>query len=126
MGVIEIEGMKFYAYHGHFEAEQVVGNHFEVYVRLEADCSAAAQSDRLEDALNYQSVYETIKEEMKITSSLLEHVAGRMLDTLYKRFPQIQRATVKVSKLNPPMGGEMERVSVTLSRETPHKAAFPD
>ena len=47
MGVIEIEGMKFYAYHGHFAAEQIVGNHFEVYLRLETNCDAAAQSDNL-------------------------------------------------------------------------------
>lgn len=116
MGIIEIEGMKFYAYHGHFAAEQVVGNNFEVYIRLEADCNAAAESDNLEDALNYQAVYETIKEEMQIKSALLENVAKRILDTLYARFPETLNAKVKISKMNPPMGGEMERVSVTLER----------
>lgn len=116
MGIIEIEGMKFYAYHGHFAAEQVVGNNFEVYIRLEADCNAAAESDNLDDALNYQAVYETIKEEMQIKSALLENVAKRILDTLYKQFPETLSAKVKISKMNPPMGGEMERVSVTLQR----------
>ncbi|WP_347838635.1 dihydroneopterin aldolase [uncultured Draconibacterium sp.] len=116
MGVIEIEGMKFYAYHGHFAAEQVVGNNFEVYVRLEANCNAAAQSDKLEDALNYQAVYETIKDVMQIKSALLENVAQRILDALYERYPEINHARLKVSKMNPPMGGEIERVSVTLER----------
>lgn len=116
MGIIEIEGMKFYAYHGHFAAEQIVGNNFEVYIRLEADCDKAAISDNLEDALNYQAVYETIKEVMQVKSALLENVAKRILDTLYERFPAIKNAQIKVSKMNPPMGGEMERVSVTLSR----------
>ncbi|MCY1721501.1 dihydroneopterin aldolase [Prolixibacteraceae bacterium Z1-6] len=116
MGIIEIEGMKFYAYHGHFAAEQVVGNNFEVNIRLEADCDRAAESDNLDDALNYQAVYETIKEVMQIKSALLENVGKRMLDTLYKRFPAIKKATIKISKMNPPMGGEMERVSVTLER----------
>ncbi len=116
MGIIEIEGMKFYAYHGHFAAEQVVGNNFEVYVRLEADCSEAAKSDKLEDALNYQAVYETIKEVMQTKSALLENVAERILDTLNERFPSIRAAKLKISKMNPPMGGEIERVSVTLER----------
>lgn len=116
MGIIEIERMKFYAYHGHFAAEQVVGNNFEVYIRLEADCNKAAESDNLDDALNYQAVYETIKEVMQIKSALLENVGKRMLDALHQRFPAIKKATLKISKMNPPMGGEMERVSVTLER----------
>nr|WP_319511695.1 dihydroneopterin aldolase [uncultured Draconibacterium sp.] len=116
MGVIEIEGMKFYAYHGHFAAEQIVGNNFEVYLRLETSCDAAAQSDNLDDALNYQAVYETVKEVMQIKSALLENVGKRILDTLYDRFPSINKARIKVSKMNPPMGGEIERVSVTLER----------
>ena len=116
MGIIEIEGMKFYAYHGHFAAEQIVGNNFEVYVRLEAECDKAAESDSLEDALNYQAVYETIKEVMQIKSALLENVSKRILDALHEKFPSIKKATIKISKMNPPMGGEMERVSVTMER----------
>ena len=116
MGIIEIEGMKFYAYHGHFAAEQVVGNYFEVNIRIETDCSKAARSDKLEDALNYQSVYETIKEVMQVKSALLENVAKRILDELYLRFPEIEKTRLKISKLNPPMGGEIEKVSVTMER----------
>lgn len=116
MGIVEIEGMRFYAYHGHFEAERVVGNEFLVDVRLETDCEAAAASDNLEDALNYQAVYDLIKREMQVKSHLLEHVAKRILDALYAEFLTIQKAHVKVSKLNPPMGGQIERASVTLMR----------
>jgi len=116
MGVIEIEGMHFYAYHGHFEAERVVGNEFRVDVTLETDCLKAAASDNLEDALNYQAVYDLIKQEMLVKSHLLEHVAGRILDALFNEFPSIQKAKIKVSKINPPMGGQIEKASVTLKR----------
>ncbi len=116
MGVIEIEGMKFYAYHGHFKAEQVVGNSFEVYVRLETNCSKAAKSDKLDDALNYQAIYECLQKQMQIKSALLENVAERILDALYAKFPAIVKARLKISKINPPMGGEIEKVSVTLER----------
>ena len=115
MGIIEIEGMKFYAFHGHFEAEQIVGNEFIVDLRLETDCNKAAISDNLVDALNYQVVYEIVKREMAQPSKLLENVAKRILDSLKFQFTSIINVSVKISKMNPPMGGEIEKVSVTLS-----------
>ncbi len=116
MGLIEIEGMHFYAWHGHFEVEQAVGNEFLVDVSIETDCEAAAASDNLEDALNYQAVYNLVKKEMQITSKLLEHVAGRILDALYHEFSVIEKVKIKISKINPPMGGQIEKASVTLIR----------
>lgn len=116
MGIVELEGMHFYAYHGHFEAERIVGNEFLVDVSLETDCLKAAASDNLEDALNYQAVYDIVKQVMHEKSHLLEHVAGRILDTLFTEFSSIQKAKVKISKLNPPMGGQIEKASVSLFR----------
>ena len=86
MDIIEIEDMEFYAFHGCFEAEKVVGNKFIVQARLETDCSLPAKTDKIEDALNYQTVYDRISEQMKIPSSLLEHVCNRILDVLFAEF----------------------------------------
>jgi 7,8-dihydroneopterin aldolase/epimerase/oxygenase len=116
MGMIEIEGMEFYAYHGHFAAEQVVGNRFIVDLRLVTECSEAAKNDDLNDALDYQIAYMIVKEEMQIKSHLLENVAGRILDRFGKEFTSIEKIRIKISKLNPPMGGQIEKVSVTLER----------
>ncbi|MBI9055047.1 MAG: dihydroneopterin aldolase [Bacteroidales bacterium] len=116
MGLIKIENMEFYAFHGHFKEEQIVGNRFLVDLTIETDMQVPAKSDDLDDALNYQIAYNIVKEEMQIKSHLLEHIAGRILDNLYNSFNTIKKAEVKVSKMNPPMGGKMERVSVTLSR----------
>jgi len=116
MGLIEIEGMEFYAYHGHFKEEQVVGNKFLVNVSIETDCEKAAKSDLLEDALDYQKVYELIKTEMERKSFLLENICSRILDRLYEEFYSISKITIKVSKINPPMGGQIKKVSVTLTR----------
>ena len=116
MGLIEIEGMHFYAYHGHFEAEQIVGNEFIINLQMKTDCHKAAISDDLKDALNYQAVYTLIQNEMIIKSRLLENVASRILDALFAAFPHLENAQIKVSKMNPPMGGEIEKVSVTLER----------
>lgn len=116
MGLIEIEGMQFYAFHGHFDTERVVGNKFRVDLSFETDCSKAAISDDLNDTVNYQEVYELVKREMQEPSRLLENVAQRILDCLFKTFPGIKNAKIKISKLNPPMGGEIEKVSITLSK----------
>lgn len=116
MGLIEIEGMEFYSYHGHFVTEQVVGNKFVVNVAIETNCDAAGKSDDLKDALDYQKVYNLIKKEMEKKSFLLENICDRILEALYAEFDTIDKATIKVSKLNPPMGGQIEKVSITKSR----------
>ena len=116
MVIIEIEGMKFYAFHGHFESEQIVGNEFSIDLKIEADNGKATISDKLDDALNYQTAYEIVKQEMTQPSKLLENVATRVLNSLYEHFATIKKANIKISKINPPMGGEIEKVSITLSR----------
>ena len=115
-GIIELEAMEFYAYHGCFREENVVGNRFIVNITLKTDMTKPMESDNINDALNYVKVYELVRTEMQKTSNLLEHVTARILKTLYQNFPQIQWARVKVSKMNPPMGGQMERVSVMLEK----------
>jgi dihydroneopterin aldolase len=116
MGLIRIEQMEFYSFHGCYEEERIVGNRFIVDLELETDCSKACLSDNIRDALNYQTVYDLVKEEMKNKSYLLEHIACRILDKLFAEFPQLERASVKVAKLNPPMGGKIKAVSVQLER----------
>ena len=115
-GSIEIEGMEFYAYHGCFEAEQIVGNKFSVYACIRYDCQKAAQSDRIVDALSYQTAYEIIAREMMKTSHLLENVASRMIEAIYAAFPQALYVKIKISKLNPPIGGKVGGTSVTLEK----------
>jgi 7,8-dihydroneopterin aldolase/epimerase/oxygenase len=116
MGLIQIEGMEFYAFHGHFKEEQIVGNKFLVDLTIEADMQKPEQTDNLKDAVNYQKAYEIVKAEMGKKSYLLENIAGRILDALYRELPGINKATVKVSKMNPPVGGKIHSVSVVQTR----------
>jgi 7,8-dihydroneopterin aldolase/epimerase/oxygenase len=116
MGLIQIEGMEFYAFHGHYKEEQIVGNRFLVDLTLETDMDKAVESDNLKDAVNYQIAYEIVKLQMEKNSHLLENIAGRILDAIYAEMEGIQKATVKVSKMNPPVGGKINSVSVVLSR----------
>jgi len=116
MGLIQIEGMEFYAFHGHFKEEQIVGNKFLIDVTIETDMEKPMESDSLKDAVNYQRAYEVVKREMQKKSHLLEHIAGRILNALYSDLGGIKKATVKVSKMNPPVGGRVNSVSVVVSR----------
>jgi len=116
IGIIEIEGMEFFSYHGHYEEEQIIGNRFLIDLRIETDCLAAAKSDRIEDAVNYQTAYKIVKQAMKTNSYLLENVAYRILNELYDQLYGVINVTVKVSKMNPPMGGKIEKVSITMSK----------
>nr|WP_319401220.1 dihydroneopterin aldolase [uncultured Carboxylicivirga sp.] len=114
VGLIELEEMEFYAYHGCYEQEQVVGNRFLVNIAIKTDCTKASESDNINDALNYVSVYNLTKEQIMQNSHLLEHLTKRIIETIKSQFPQIITLRVKVSKMNPPMGGQMKCVSLTL------------
>ena len=116
MGLIQIENMEFYAFHGHFREEQIVGNKFLVNLTIETDMQKPRESDNLRDAVNYQKAYQIVKDEMEKKSHLLEHIAGRILDALYSELSGIRKITVKVSKMNPPMGGKIGSVSVIMER----------
>ena len=121
MGQIIVEGMEFYAYHGHFIEEQIVGNKFIIDLIIDTDTSKAEKSDNLNDALDYVAVYNDIKEEMQIKSFLLENIASRILNRLYEKYSAIIKIDLKVSKLNPPLGGKTEKVSLRLVKERKEK-----
>ncbi|MCF6364891.1 MAG: dihydroneopterin aldolase [Bacteroidales bacterium] len=116
MGFIEIEGMEFYAYHGHYEEEQIVGNRFLVDLKIETNCRKAAESDQIEDAVNYQTAYKIIKTEMQKKSNLLENIAGRIIDALHNKLENMKSVSIKLSKMNPPMGGKIKKVSITMTK----------
>ena len=118
MGLIQIEGMEFFAYHGCFKEERVIGTRFLVDIGIEIETTEAEETDDLKKTLNYQAVYKLIKDEMDIKSHLLEHVCWRIINGVYKHYPETRHVKVKVMKLNPALadGGKVKHVSVTLER----------
>jgi dihydroneopterin aldolase len=116
MGLIQIENMEFYSFHGHFKEERIVGNKFRVDLTIETDMNLPAASDNLKDAVNYQRVYEIVKLQMETKSYLLENIASRILDAIYAEMHGIEKITIKVYKMNPPMGGKIGSVSVVMTR----------
>ena len=116
MDIIKLEQMEFYAYHGHLMEEQIIGTMFKVDLELEFDTSAAEKSDMLHDTVNYQEVYKTVKAVMERKSHLLEHVAARILESVRSSFPTLVSSTVRIAKINPPVGGKVRQVACILSQ----------
>ena len=115
MGKILLEGMEFFAFHGCFREEQIIGTKFIVDLHIDADTSKSELSDNLHDTVDYVALYQCVKKEMEQKSHLLEHVGRRIIDALYRTFPAIDAIELKIDKINPPMGGKMHQVSYLLS-----------
>lgn len=113
--IIELENMSFQAFHGCYDLEKVVGNRFLVDLAIEVEAGEAAREDDLSKSVNYLTVYEVVRGQMAVVSNILENVALRIIEALYAEFPSISRVTAKVSKLAPPLGGKIEKVSVTIT-----------
>ena len=116
MSKICLENMEFHAFHGCLEFEQQLGNTFVVSLCMELNTEQAGKTDNLEDTLNYQLVYDNVKEQMEIPSKLIEQVGQRIMDSVFEKFPQIKELEIKLSKLNPPLGGRVERVTIELKK----------
>ena len=109
-----LETMKFYAFHGVIDAERSIGGEFLVDISYTID-TEAVDTDRIEDTVDYSVLFNLVKEQMMKPSSLIEHVAARISKVIKIRFPQIEALVVKLSKLNPPVNGDMACASVTIN-----------
>ena len=115
MECIELKKMLFHAYHGVMKQELIVGNTFQVDLKLFLDLSQAVQTDNLEDTVNYADIFNLVKEEMATPSHLLEHIAGRIVQKIKQKYPAIAKITIRLAKLNPPVQGEVQAAAVILS-----------
>ncbi len=116
MGIICLNNIRCYAYHGCLTEEATIGSEYRVNLWIKTDLKTAAKSDRLQDTIDYVQLNRIVKEEMALRSNLLENVAYRIIDRVLQDFPEIKETGVTVSKINPPLGGDVEHVSVELSQ----------
>lgn len=112
--IINIEGIKLFAFHGCLEEEAKIGGNYIVDVSVTTDFSEAAETDDLEKTIDYCTIYEISKKEMSIRSKLIEQVCRRIHESIRLTFPQIISLKVKITKLLPPMNGDVEKVSVEM------------
>ncbi len=117
MGIIKLENIRVFANHGCLTEETKTGSNYRVDLEIEADLQPSAISDRLGDTVDYVFLNRIIKEEMNVPTYLLETVAKRILTRIFREVPLVRKATVWVSKLNPPIGGDVEKVTIRMSEK---------
>lgn len=115
MGIIRLHNIRAYAYHGCLVEEGKIGSDYRVDVAVKANLQPSADTDNLKDTVDYVHINSIVKEEMGIRSKLLEHVARRILDRIFDEIPIAEEATVEVSKINPPIGGNVEMVTIEMT-----------
>ncbi len=117
MGIIKVENIRVTAYHGCLKEETKIGSDYRVDLKVKADLQKSASSDKLEDTVDYVFLNKVVVEEMATSSALLEHVAQRILKRIFKEDKLITIATVAVSKINPPIGGDVQMVTIELTEK---------
>jgi len=117
MGKIRVSNIRVYAYHGCLTEETKIGSDYRVDVEIDADLTTSAGTDNLKDTVDYVLLNRIVKEEMATASHLLETVCERILIRFLAEDTLIREATVAVSKLNPPIGGDVEMVTVERSKQ---------
>src|SRR5690606_18054265 len=114
VGTINLRNIRIHSNHGCLREEMLIGSDYRVDLGIGADLSIPAKSDKLEETVDYVHLNNIVKAEMAVRSNLLEHVAKRIIDRIFLEMPQVREVEVEVSKINPPLGGDVERVSVKL------------
>ena len=115
MGIIKVENIRVFAYHGCLKEETKIGSDYRVDLQVKANLQTSAKTDALEDTVDYVFLNKVIKEEMAVPVKLLETVARRILDRIFNEDALVKKATVLISKLNPPIGGDVEKVTIKMT-----------
>lgn len=117
MGIIKVENIRVFANHGCLAEETKIGSDYRVDLEVKADLQTSAKTDKLSDTVDYVFLNRVIREEMQKPSHLLETVAKRILMRIFKEDELVKKATVWVSKINPPIGGDVEMVTIKMTEK---------
>jgi dihydroneopterin aldolase len=110
--IIALEGMKFQSGIGFYKEEQLLGNKIEVSVKMMIDSNIEERMDDINNTINYEEIYILIKHVVAKPAKLIEQVVKRIIMQIASDYPSIKNIQVRVSKINPPIGGQVERVWV--------------
>lgn len=112
MGTIQLQNIRTFSYHGCLEEEAKIGSNYRIDLEVKTDLRKSAVSDDLSDTVDYVILNKIVVSEMAIRANLLEHVAHRIIHRCFRELPSISRIKLAVSKLNPPIGGDVEAVTI--------------
>lgn len=116
MGTIRLHNIRTFSYHGCLVEESKIGSEYRVDLEIDAALALAAASDDLKDTVDYVHLNHIVKTEMAQRSKLLEHAAQRIINKIFAELPMVERIRLEVSKINPPIGGDVQYVTVVLEQ----------
>ena len=116
MGLITVEGIRVFAYHGHLPEEAKLGGNFIVNAWVKADTSEVEKTDDLNDTVDYVKIIDIVKEQMAIQSDMIEQPARRIVDAILT-LNKVQKVKVEVQKITPPIDATFDKISVTIKAE---------
>lgn len=114
MGIIKLKNIRTFSYHGCLVEESKIGSDYRVDLEIKTDLRKSCVSDNLADTVDYVLLNAIVVEEMAVRAKLLEHVGHRIITRIFETIPSISRIVLRVSKLNPPIGGDVEAVTIEL------------
>ncbi|MCX6183775.1 MAG: dihydroneopterin aldolase [Flavobacterium sp.] len=114
MGIIKLTNIRTYSYHGCLAEEAAIGADYRVDLEIKTDVRKSSMTDELEDTVDYVFLNRVVVDEMAIRSRLLEHVANRIILRVFKESPAVSRILIRVSKINPPIDGDVEMVTIEM------------
>ncbi|RSK41550.1 dihydroneopterin aldolase [Mangrovimonas spongiae] len=117
MGIIKVENIRVFAHHGCLKEETKIGSDYRVDLKIKADLQKSAKTDLLHDTVDYVFLNRIVREEMQQPSHLLETVAKRIITRILKEDKKIKKVSIAVSKLNPPIGGDVEMVTIKMTKK---------
>lgn len=112
---IQVNGIRIYAHHGCLPEETKIGGNYIVDVELETDFLKAAKNDSLTDTIDYVIINKIVSEEMEIPSKLIENVGYRIYQRIQKECNNINKLTIKITKICPPINGDVANVAIIIS-----------
>lgn len=116
IGRISLEGLEFHAFHGVYPHERESGNWFEVDISIETNILEGAIRDELDKTVNYETLYQFVKEEMEKPSKLLETVAEKIVERILQELHEVHQVELKIAKINPPIGGKCKKAALWLQK----------
>ena len=115
MVTIALHGAEFFAYHGFYSEEQLIGAKFIIDIEVDFEPLDDIKVDKLANTVDYEQLYNIACLEMKKTRKLIETVAQAIADKIKARFPFIKTTRVSIKKMNPPMGGKIDYSSILIT-----------
>jgi len=117
MNKIALKGMEFYAHHGYYEEEQIMGAYFLLDIEVEVDFTKAGNNDNLSDTINYENIYSIAKDVMGKPAKLLEFLVQQIEVKLIQYYPSIRGVNIVLEKRNPPLGGPVYSSQVSIEKQ---------